>query len=440
MRLPFSMFVNELLQHINRAPGQIHPIGWLNITIFQVACKKAGIQATVPLFASLLTSKHRSYDTSLAAKGRRHGTQGPHPVDHLKRGGYCLVISLEGYGSNQSGGGGYEREAPSSFQQSVGGPQTAGSWGDSHPCLPSEEEFFNRGIRLYFKKGQDKSISCGIRSLLYHSPSTGENWSEEKAISSGEEPSLDCYTSRYMKAPYTLPNGLCIEEGHLWNKHMEAFHVVRPLLLAEEGRKHPSSDPMDAFALSAFYMIKALNANYVYTRREVMKEVSSEKTQAKLKVAQVSLNERDEELNSCKEALSAEKVKRHKLQKEKQAMELEDVKSCNTLEAELEKLKPDQSSLAKDVEDTRSAKLEAIKKGEVVKARASEVETRLSQMDAEIDRRLRSLKIFKEAWPEPYFEGLFVDSHLAETPTENVEATREGDEVAEEAVDDEATT
>ncbi|GAA0143837.1 hypothetical protein LIER_04428 [Lithospermum erythrorhizon] len=35
----------------------------------QVACKKAGIQATVPLFASLFTSIHRPYETSLSAKG-----------------------------------------------------------------------------------------------------------------------------------------------------------------------------------------------------------------------------------------------------------------------------------------------------------------------------------------------------------------------------------
>ncbi|GAA0143879.1 hypothetical protein LIER_04459 [Lithospermum erythrorhizon] len=69
MCLPFSMFVNDLLEHINRDPGKVHPIGWLNITIFQVACSIARIQATVPLFASLFTAKHRPYDTSLATKG-----------------------------------------------------------------------------------------------------------------------------------------------------------------------------------------------------------------------------------------------------------------------------------------------------------------------------------------------------------------------------------
>ncbi|GAA0165138.1 hypothetical protein LIER_20615 [Lithospermum erythrorhizon] len=38
-RLPFSRFVNDLLITLNRAPGQLLPIGgWLNITIFEVAC------------------------------------------------------------------------------------------------------------------------------------------------------------------------------------------------------------------------------------------------------------------------------------------------------------------------------------------------------------------------------------------------------------------
>ncbi|GAA0187315.1 hypothetical protein LIER_34603 [Lithospermum erythrorhizon] len=72
MRLPFIIFVNNLLEHLNRAPGQIHPIGWLNITIFQVAYKIARVQETISLFGSLFSAKHRPYDTSLGAKrGRR---------------------------------------------------------------------------------------------------------------------------------------------------------------------------------------------------------------------------------------------------------------------------------------------------------------------------------------------------------------------------------
>ncbi|GAA0145627.1 hypothetical protein LIER_05780 [Lithospermum erythrorhizon] len=54
-----------------------------------------------------------------------------------------------------------------------------------------------------------------------------------KSVSSqDEEPSLDCYTSRYMKAPHTVPNGLSIQEGHLWKKRLKAFHAVQALLSA----------------------------------------------------------------------------------------------------------------------------------------------------------------------------------------------------------------
>ncbi|GAA0163771.1 hypothetical protein LIER_19559 [Lithospermum erythrorhizon] len=80
-----------------------------------------------------------------------------------------------------------------------------------------------------------------------------------KSVSTqGEGSSLDCYSARYMKAPYSFPNGLSIEEEHLWTNCMEAFHAVHPLLSAEEEQKNPSSDPMDAFALSALYMIKVV--------------------------------------------------------------------------------------------------------------------------------------------------------------------------------------
>ncbi|GAA0166852.1 hypothetical protein LIER_21916 [Lithospermum erythrorhizon] len=92
--------------------------------------------------------------------------------------------------------------------------------------------------------------------------------------------------------------------------------------------------------------------------QELLKDASSEKTQAELEVAHVSLIERGEELHSCKEALSAEE--------------------------------------AKYVEDTRSAKLEAINRAEVAEARASEAETRMSQMDAEIARRVEEFKDSEE--------------------------------------------
>ncbi|GAA0139786.1 hypothetical protein LIER_01264 [Lithospermum erythrorhizon] len=282
--------------------------------------------------------------------------------------------------------------------------------------------------------------------------------SKGKKVVAGEGSSVDCYTAKYMKAPYTLPNCLSIEEGHLWNKHMEAFHAVHQLLSAKEGRKHPAGDPIDAFAFSTLYMIKALNASYASTRRELLKDASSEKMQEDLEAAQVSLKEMDEELNSCKEALSAEEAKCHKLREGKQAMELQHAKNCSTLEAELEKLKRDQSTLLKDVEDSRLARLEAIKRAEIA-------EDVLSKQKLACRKRMRKLPGFvakflgdcpqlagmfgqlKSEWPDEYFEGLSValpaedvevsgepvmaPGEQVMAPGEGVEATLEGEKVVE---------
>ncbi|GAA0169859.1 hypothetical protein LIER_24244 [Lithospermum erythrorhizon] len=66
MRLPFSRFVNDLIITINRAPGLLLPIGgWLNITIFEVACRMCGLEPTVPLFAALFTVSHKSFQTTV---------------------------------------------------------------------------------------------------------------------------------------------------------------------------------------------------------------------------------------------------------------------------------------------------------------------------------------------------------------------------------------
>ncbi|GAA0147992.1 hypothetical protein LIER_07552 [Lithospermum erythrorhizon] len=109
-----------------------------------------------------------------------------------------------------------------------------------------------------------------------------------KSVSAqGEGSSLDCYPTRYMKPPYSLPNGLPIEEGIFGITALRPFTWFIPSFPMDEGRKHPSSDPLDAFALSAFYMIKALNAQYAATCREAMRELSSEKTRTKLETAKV---------------------------------------------------------------------------------------------------------------------------------------------------------
>ncbi|GAA0143878.1 hypothetical protein LIER_04458 [Lithospermum erythrorhizon] len=132
----------------------------------------------------------------------------------------------------------------------------------------------------------------------------------------------------------------------------------------------------------------ALNANYAYTRREVMKDVSAEKTQEKSEAVQVSPKEREEELNSAKEALSAEDLKSKNLQEEKQAMELKHAKRYNTLEAEMLKLKSDHSSLAKDVENSRAANVGATKRAEDAEARALKAEECLKQVVADVERRI----------------------------------------------------
>ncbi|GAA0170035.1 hypothetical protein LIER_24385 [Lithospermum erythrorhizon] len=135
--------------------------------------------------------------------------------------------------------------------------------------------------------------------------------SKGKIVVAGEGSLLDCYTAR----------GPSVEQAH------GSFSCCSSLLSAGEGRKHPTSDLMDAFALCALYMIKALNASYACTRHELLKDASFEKTQEELENAQVSLKEREEELNSAKEALSAEELKCKQHQEETQTMELDHAKN-----------------------------------------------------------------------------------------------------------------
>ncbi|GAA0157127.1 hypothetical protein LIER_14459 [Lithospermum erythrorhizon] len=162
-------------------------------------------------------------------------------------------------------------------------------------------------------------------------------------------------------------------------------------------------------------------------------------------------------------------------------MKLDHVKRCNALEVNLEKLKRNQSTLAKDVEDSRSARLEAIKRAEVVEDRALRSETLLSQMDAELGRRVEEFKDskegdlfvgkesaatvagfvakflgdfpqladmldqFKSEWPHEYCVGSSVGSpdnveavvKQVVTPSEGIKATIESGEVAKGEVADE---
>ncbi|GAA0141125.1 hypothetical protein LIER_02340 [Lithospermum erythrorhizon] len=52
---------------VNRAPGQIRPVGWLTLTIFQVVCKIANIRTTICLFFNTHNASHSGYSTSFSA-------------------------------------------------------------------------------------------------------------------------------------------------------------------------------------------------------------------------------------------------------------------------------------------------------------------------------------------------------------------------------------
>ncbi|GAA0176170.1 hypothetical protein LIER_29213 [Lithospermum erythrorhizon] len=80
MRLPFFRFVNYLLTTLNRAPGQLLPIGgWLNITIFEVACRMGGVEPTVSLFSALFSVSHKSFETKFSACPKRNILAGTRP-------------------------------------------------------------------------------------------------------------------------------------------------------------------------------------------------------------------------------------------------------------------------------------------------------------------------------------------------------------------------
>ncbi|GAA0153590.1 hypothetical protein LIER_37702 [Lithospermum erythrorhizon] len=319
LRLPFSIFVNDLLEHINKMLGQVHPIGWLNITIFQVACKLARIQETVPLFASLFTAKHRPFDTFLATKGggrlSKNFLPGPRPNKVHKnrfngqwffiRGGRGRRVPIQ-WTSLKAVGSLYVRD--SSFIKSQ-----VQVLREAIPVKPSWKAYCEESALLMEGLIHDKMYNSRTILPLLAKSRTYSKKGKGKSVAMGEDSSLHSYIVRYMKDPYTLLMAYLLKKA----TYMEAFHAVHPLLSIEEGRKHLSSDPMDVFALLSMP---------IYACRELMKEVWYEKTHAKLEATQVSLKERDEELNSYKEALSAEEVKYQNLQEEKLKLEAELVK------------------------------------------------------------------------------------------------------------------
>ncbi|GAA0152370.1 hypothetical protein LIER_10870 [Lithospermum erythrorhizon] len=124
----------------------------------------------------------------------------------------------------------------------------------------------------------------------------------------------------------------------------------------------------------------------------------------------------------------------------------------------MDKLKSDHSSLAKDMEDSRSARVEATKRDESVEARALKAEERLKQVESEVEKRVAAytktaefdiilgkesaatvinvvdkfqgecpqllglFNRFKGDWPE-YFEGMSMD-----VPGETIEVADESAE------------
>ncbi|GAA0150870.1 hypothetical protein LIER_09714 [Lithospermum erythrorhizon] len=80
MRLPFFSFLNYFLITISRAPGQLNPIGgWLNVTIFEVTCRIAGVEPFVSLFSALFTVTHEDFQTTFRARLHRNILAGKRP-------------------------------------------------------------------------------------------------------------------------------------------------------------------------------------------------------------------------------------------------------------------------------------------------------------------------------------------------------------------------
>ncbi|GAA0168380.1 hypothetical protein LIER_40555 [Lithospermum erythrorhizon] len=55
---------------LNRAPGQVHPLGWLYITVFHVICGIVRVKPNIPLFCQLFTVTHTGVTTSLSPAKR----------------------------------------------------------------------------------------------------------------------------------------------------------------------------------------------------------------------------------------------------------------------------------------------------------------------------------------------------------------------------------
>ncbi|GAA0169780.1 hypothetical protein LIER_24186 [Lithospermum erythrorhizon] len=202
-----------------------------------------------------------------------------------------------------------------------------------------------------------------IIPLLTKSGASAKKGKGKGISEQGEESSLDCYTTGYMKAAYTLPNGLSIQEVCCGLSGGDEKAIVRT--------------DTDRFGNRPSFL-KGEEGRVDQRQRCVVRE----------------------------------EKKCERLREEKQTAEVEQAKRCSALEAELDKLKRDHASLVKDVEDSRSAAVAEAKRAEEAEARASKAETLLNQVDAESEcpQLLDVFARFKKDWFEEYFEGLLLSS------------------------------
>ncbi|GAA0173569.1 hypothetical protein LIER_27157 [Lithospermum erythrorhizon] len=245
MRLPFSDFVNDLLVHINRAPGQIHPCGWINITIFQVTCQIARVQATVPLFDTSLSvweAVQNSTDPTNVEVAAMTGRRFPCFSSQL------LVRKLLVSGSvpvpifpakrrfNSEASSSVSKraklEALANISASILAPSTSPTEVISldDELTISAQEIVDPKKKKYVPPIVTVRPPKPILPLLEKSGTSIKNGKGKSVSLHNEGSSLDYYSACYMKAPHSLHNGLLIEEGHLWTNRIDAFHAVHPLL------------------------------------------------------------------------------------------------------------------------------------------------------------------------------------------------------------------
>lgn len=76
LRLPASVFVNNFLKAINRAPQQLMSWGWFCLTAFQVACSRVDVIPTVDLFLFFFIVKFRGSCVAIYPRPEKNFIEG----------------------------------------------------------------------------------------------------------------------------------------------------------------------------------------------------------------------------------------------------------------------------------------------------------------------------------------------------------------------------